>query len=276
MLQDIAPHHYAVEFSEQPPREDDLLLCYDKGRLLALTGEELEFPTCGRLRAPASACRYLFAIDAQACFLHLGAPLPEGQGLRYRELSGLRETQPQWRVFAAMTGAHLWRWYDSHRFCGRCGRSLTHSHTERALICPECGLTFYPQIAPALIIAVTDGDRLLLTRYADRPYRRFALIAGYNEIGESVEATLIREVREEVGLTVTNFRYYKSQPWPFSDTLLMGFYCDVEGDRQARPDGQELAEAKWFHRSELPEDDRFSVSLTQEMIQTFRQGKEPR
>ncbi|MBQ3404647.1 MAG: NUDIX domain-containing protein, partial [Oscillospiraceae bacterium] len=109
-----------------------------------------------------------------------------------------------------------------------------------------------------------------------RPYKRFALIAGYNEIGESLEDTLRREVREEVGLSVANFRYYKSQPWPFTDTLLMGFYCDVEGEREAHPDGQELAEARWFKRAGLPADDRQSVSLTQEMIEVFRRGEEPR
>lgn len=276
MLQDIAPHAYAVEYKEKSPQDGDRLLCYQGGRMLTLDGEELDFPGFDLFPEAAAGPRYLFSIDDTAYFLYQGEALGEQEGLVWRELSDLRAAQPMWRVFAAMTGAHLWRWYDSHRVCGRCGRPLTHSHTERALVCEDCGITLYPQIAPALIIAVTDGDKLLLTRYADRPYKRFALIAGYNEIGESLEATLRREVREEVGLQVTNFRYYKSQPWPFTDTLLMGFYCDVVGAREAHPDGKELAEARWFTRAELPADDRQSVSLTQEMIEVFRQGKEPR
>ena len=276
MLQDIAPHVYAVEFSEQEPQKEDKLLCYQENRMLALDGEELNFPSCGQLGQTAESCRYLFSIDGQAYFLHLGEALVEQEGCHYRSMADFREARPMWHTFAAMTGAHLWRWYDSHRFCGRCGRPLTHSHSERALVCENCGLTLYPQIAPALIIAVTDGDRILLTRYADRPYRRYALIAGYNEIGESLEDTLRREVREEVGLEVSNFRYYKSQPWPFTDTLLMGFYCDVEGAREAHPDGKELAEARWFARAELPIDGRLPISLTQEMIETFRLGKEPK
>ena len=276
MLQDIAPHVYAVEFKEQTPKSRDRLLCYDGDRLLCRDGEELEFPDCGDFPAASEAARYLFSIDDTAYFLHQDSPLPEQADCRYKKLSDFRAAEPMWRAFAAMTGAHLYRWYDSHRVCGRCGRPLAHSHTERALVCEDCGLTLYPQIAPALIIAVTDGNKLLLTRYADRPYKRFALIAGYNEIGESLEDTLRREVREEVGLSVRNFRYYKSQPWPFTDTLLMGFYCDVDGTREAHPDGQELAEARWFSRDELPADERSSVSLTQEMIETFRQGKEPR
>ena len=276
MLQDIAPHAYAVEFKEQAPGPQDKLLCYDGDRMLAVDKEELDFPSVTEFPEATASSRYLFSIDGTAYFLYQGEPLTEQDGLVWRGLSDLRAARPLWRVFAAMTGAHLWRWYDSHRFCGRCGRPLAHSHTERALVCRDCGITLYPQIAPALIIAVTDGDKLLLTRYADRPYKRFALIAGYNEIGESLEDTLRREVREEVGLKVANFRYYKSQPWPFTDTLLMGFYCDVEGEREARPDGQELAEARWFSRSELPADERQSVSLTQEMIEVFRQGREPR
>ncbi|MBO7668870.1 MAG: NAD(+) diphosphatase [Firmicutes bacterium] len=276
MLQDIAPHLYAVEFKEKRPRAEDRLLCYDGGRLLAKDGEELDFPGFSLFPEAAEGSRYLFSIDETAYFLHRGEALPEGRGCVYRKLADFRDVRPMWRTFAAMTGAHLYRWYESHRFCGRCGRPFGHSHTERALVCPDCGLTLYPQIAPALIIAVTDGDKLLLTRYADRPYNRFALSAGYNEIGESLEDTLRREVKEEVGLRVKNFRYYKSQPWPFTDTLLMGFYCDVEGEREARPDGSELAEARWFSRGELPFDDRQSVSLTQEMIEVFRQGREPR
>ena len=110
--------------------------------------------------------------------------------------------------------------------------------------CPKCGQMEYPKICPAVIIAVTDKNRLLLSKYAGRTYKRYALLAGFTEIGETLEETVKREVMEEVGLKVTNIRYYKSQPWSFSDTLLAGFFCDLEEPGQIRLDENELALAE--------------------------------
>lgn len=278
MLQDIFPHEYNVSYTAHSCRDEDLLLCYDQRGLLALAGAEgsgLAFPCCGQLQVGPEQAQYLFSVDGERYFLYTGPALEESAGLGYRALDRLREAAPMWRVFVGMTGAHLWRWYKQRRFCGCCGRPLRHSPSERAMMCDHCHITCYPQISPALIIGVTQGDSLLLTRYADRPYRRFALIAGFVEVGETLEDALRREVWEEVGLQVKNFRYYKSQPWPFSDSLLMGFFCDVEGNAEAHPDGTELAEATWVRRQDLAPDERSPISLTQEMISLFRQGGEP-
>lgn len=138
--------------------------------------------------------------------------------------------------------------------------------------CLSCGQTEYPKICPAVIVAVTKGDQLLLTKYAGRSFRRYALIAGFTEIGETVEETVQREVMEEVGLKVKNIRYYKSQPWSFSGTLLMGFFADLDGDDHIHLDENELSVAEWHSREEVPEDD--GISLTREMMQVFRDGRE--
>jgi NAD+ diphosphatase len=142
--------------------------------------------------------------------------------------------------------------------------------------CPECGKIYYPQICPSVIVGVTDGDKLLMTKYAARhsTYRRYALIAGYGEVGESLEATVIREVEEEVGLRVKNMRYFASQPWSFSDTLLVGFFCDVEGSREVTLDEDELSVAEWLTREEIPEESaNSSFSLTGAMIKAFKDGE---
>ena len=110
----------------------------------------------------------------------------------------------------------------------------------------------FPKICPAVIVGVTDGNRILMSKYAGRSYKKYALLAGFTEIGETVEETVAREVMEEVGLKVKNIRYYKSQPWAFSDTLLMGFYCDLDGDAEVTLDEEELALAEWFERDEIP------------------------
>ena len=143
------------------------------------------------------------------------------------------------------------------------------------LRCPNCGNTIFPRISPAVIVAVTDGDRLLLSKYAGRAYTRYALLAGYTEIGETIEQTVQREVMEEVGLRVKNLRYYKSQPWGVDGNVLMGFFCDVDGNTEIHIDENELSMADWYSRDALPAHDD-GISLTREMIRIFEEGKEPK
>lgn len=133
----------------------------------------------------------------------------------------------------------------------------------------------FPVICPAVIIGVTYGDRLLLSKYAGRSYTRYALLAGFTEIGETLEQTVAREVMEEVGLKVKNIRYYKSQPWGIDGGLLMGFYCDLDGSDKVHIDETELSLAEWHERGKLPAHDD-GISLTREMMRIFDEGKEPR
>ena len=129
----------------------------------------------------------------------------------------------------------------------------------------------YPQICPAVIIGLTHGDKILLSKYRGRNYKNYALLAGFAEIGETIEETVKREVMEEVGLPVKNIRYYKSQPWPHSGSLLLGFFADLDGDDETiRLEEEELSMAAWVPRSELSmEADNFS--LTNEMILYFKE-----
>jgi NAD+ diphosphatase len=135
----------------------------------------------------------------------------------------------------------------------------------------------YPRISPAVIVAVTKGDSILLTKYAGRAYAKYALIAGYTEIGETAEETVAREVMEEAGLKVKNIRYYKSQPWGFSETLLLGFFCEADGDDEICIDREELSVAQWVKRDEISkvQETYDDISLTNEMICCFRDGMVP-
>ena len=137
---------------------------------------------------------------------------------------------------------------------------------------PKCGNLIYPKIAPAVIVAVTRGDQILMTRYQGRDYKGYALIAGFTEIGETAEDTVRREVMEEVGLQVKDLRYYGSQPWGADANLLLGFFARLDGPSAIHLDRQELSQAGWYHRDEidLPPD---GVSLTNHMIQAFRRGE---
>ena len=197
------------------------------------------------------------------------------EGFAFRDSRALRrmDIAPRENLFAEFTGHQIYRWYRDNRFCGTCGSVTRHSFKERAVKCTNCGRTIYPRILPAVIVAVTNGDKLLMTKYADRPLAVYALVAGFTEIGETLEQTVQREVMEEVGIKVKNIRYYKSQPWGVVDDILMGFYCDVDGDDTIRLDSNELKEGKWFTREEVqlqPTD----FSLTNEMMKEFKEGRQ--
>jgi len=273
MIQDIAPHRLDRRYDTRPAADGDIALCYQKGTvLLEVVGEDYALPRFGK-QLPISDARHLFELDGEDCFMVTDPPAEAPEGCRYVPYMELRAVRPQEVAFAAITGAQLHRWYGSRKFCGRCGQKMQPSDIERAMVCPDCGLIEYPKICPAVIVAVINGDKLMVTRYADRPFRGWALIAGFVEIGETLEDTVRREVMEEVGVKVKNLRYYKNQPWSFTDTLLCGFYCDLDGDDTVTLDTAELKEAHWLSREELPPRQN-EASLTAEMMERFRLGEE--
>lgn len=155
-------------------------------------------------------------------------------------------------AFAAGCRAkELLHWRRQHKFCGHCGEKLGESKNDVALVCPKCGERFYPQLAPAVIVAVTRGDEILLAHNRNFLPEIHGLIAGFVEAGENIEEAIAREIMEETGVTVGNIRYFSSQCWPFPNSLMLGFYADyVSGE--AHPDGTELETLGWFHTDHLP------------------------
>jgi NAD+ diphosphatase len=139
----------------------------------------------------------------------------------------------------------------THRHCGRCGRPTRPVPGEHSLRCDADNLTVYPRIAPAIIVLVRRGEQALLARSARFTAGIYSTLAGFVEPGESLEQTLAREVREEVGIEVDNIRYFASQPWPFPHSLMVGFTADYAGG-ELRVDGEEIVDARWFSPSDLP------------------------
>lgn len=142
-------------------------------------------------------------------------------------------------------------WYRNHHFCGRCATPTRMKTSEFAMECPTCGLLAYPRISPAVMVLVLRGDDLLLARSPHFKPGIFSALAGFVEAGESLEACAIREVREEVGIEITNLRYFHSQPWPFPDSLMLAFFADYAGGTIS-PDPVEIEAADWFKRDALP------------------------
>ena len=277
MIQDIAPHIFSNAYAPKRPEATSYALYFDGHMVLASKASAtLRFPRFAELNGIEESVYekaiYLFAIDND-CF-YLVHQVPEEQPeFELKDIGLFRTSGPRHLAFAGITGYSLYKWYDNHQFCSHCGAKLVHHEKERMLHCQTCNNTEYPKIMPAVIIAVTNGNKILLSKYANREYTRYALLAGFTEIGESVEETVKREVMEEVGLHVKNLRYYKSQPWAFSDTLLMGFFAEVEGDDSITLDREELALAEWFERENIPATES-NISLTSEMIEYFRNHQE--
>ena len=263
MIQEIGPQKLFNEYTPPaaPPENSVVFSIRRRGRapefLAGLDNGRLRFPLLSEIPArilEAHPLQYLFRIDDTPFYMFAeqtegGVLQPEEGGLQpeagvlkpeiigsapvgsgfhytYQTVRALRRggTGTKAQMFAAFTAYHLSGWYYDNQFCGTCGNRVRHSASERAMVCPSCGRKIYPRLQPAVIVAVTDGDRIILTRYADRPVTHYALIAGFTEIGETLEETVAREVMEEVGLKVHNIRYFKSQPWGIADDILSGYW----------------------------------------------------
>ncbi len=152
---------------------------------------------------------------------------------------------------AAGRAQQIVEWERTNRFCGRCGIPNELAAGERAMRCPQCRLLRFPQLSPAIITLVHRGDEVLLARSHRFPEGLYSALAGFVEPGETVEGALIREVEEEVGIRVTNLEYRGSQPWPFPNSLMLGFFAEYESGDIVLEEA-EIAAAEWFPVDALP------------------------
>ena len=152
---------------------------------------------------------------------------------------------------AELLGYHLLIWLENSRFCGRCGQANEFHHHEKARVCPTCRTITFPRISPAVITAVRKENRILLAHNKRFSAPVYSLIAGFVEAGETLEEAVAREINEEVGIEVENIRYFASQPWPFPDSLMIGFTADWKSG-EIVPDNIEISDAGWFDPGNLP------------------------
>ncbi|MBR0405862.1 MAG: NAD(+) diphosphatase [Eggerthellaceae bacterium] len=281
MFNVITPGAYDPQMSFARPQPDDAALAYwlraygaECDAVAAACSDDgvLLFPTCADFTH--ADLTYLFSVEGRRFWLVRGAdgkePVFPGdfRPVPVRSFLGPHATPAG---LAAITGLHLASWYETRVFCGRCSARMEHSKSERALVCPACGTVEYPKISPAIIVAVTDGDKLLMTRYAAGGYRRRALVAGFVEIGETAEEAVAREVLEECGLRVKDVRYRASQPWGLSGSLMLGFSAKLDGSPQIELRDGELSWAGWVGRDEIGGPENYELGGT--LIEAFREGK---
>lgn len=282
MIHEIAPHKLNTDFRLAKAKCNDIVTFFcDRQVLLVNQKGVLRLPIVSDFTNQVAWLQdnveYLFAIDDQGIFLYVGDTKElecnvSNSKFQWSEIDVFRSFPLQYEAFAGITASQLYRWKRDNTYCGRCQTKLISSKTERALCCPSCNTSIYPKISPAVIVAITDGNRLLMTKYAHSNYKRYALVAGYVEIGESFEEAVQREVMEEVGLRVKNIQYYKSSPWSFSDSIMIGFFAELDGDDTITLQESELSEATWFDYDHIPENPS-KLSISQELVDCVRKRK---
>jgi NAD+ diphosphatase len=195
---------------------------------------------------------YLGELAGSHCYaieVEEGISPPEGmafQGLR--QVAALTDEDT---FSLAGRALQILEWEKTHQYCGQCGTPTDNSATERARVCPNCGLLQFPRLAPAIIVLVRRGDELVLARSRHFPSNLYSVIAGFVEPGETLEQAVEREVWEEVGLSVKDIRYFSSQPWPFPHSLMIGFTANYAGGDIVLNDN-ELEDAGWYSVDNLP------------------------
>ncbi len=239
-----------------PPRDRDdtaLWMLVQRDRVLLREGDAgLAGPERAARLAGAGTAHYLGTLDGRqlwAAGVDDGAEADEGW--RFSDLFSFHALAGDERWLAAGRAVQIVEWERTHRFCGRCGAPTEQARGERAMRCRRCGLLAFPRLSPAVIVLIHRGDEALLARSHRFPEGMYSALAGFVEPGETVEGALMREVEEEVGVRVRNLEYRGSQPWPFPNSLMLGFFAEYAGGKIV-PEAAEIADAAWFPADALP------------------------
>lgn len=266
MLYELGHHRVELPGQGPAPAPDDRLLLWQDGELVSPDDNWVQ----RRADWPTEVLQdeeFVGLLDGHAYFtaqLNNGSDQPR---LGLRDI-GLR-SETAFMLAARARGLLDWR--RQHRFCGQCGQPTQAMSGESAMVCEPCGLRFYPRVSPCVIVLITRGPEVLLaqgTRH--RSANWYSTLAGFVETGESLEQAVHREIREEVGVEVSNLRYQGSQTWPFPHQLMLGFWADYAGG-EIRPEPGEIADARWFHVNELPQFPP-GFSIAGYMIEAYRQS----
>lgn len=229
----------------------------DRANLLTADPDSATFslPQAATLEAlglSSQRTQFLGYLNGQPC---IAAELPVGtappKGLAFQHLRSLHTLLNEDLFAIAARAVQLITWDRTHQYCGHCATPMQQAEGERAKRCPKCNLRQYPRLSPAVIMLIHKGEDILLARAPRFRAGMYSVLAGFVEPGESLEETVAREVREEVGIEIKNIRYFGSQPWPFPNSLMVGFVAEYD-EGAIVPDLTEIEAADWFHKSNLP------------------------
>jgi NAD+ diphosphatase len=225
------------------------------------------FDTVSEIGLDAIRTQYLGTFDGKDCFAtEIPPSIATPAGMAFFELRSLWGVVDEDLYLLAGRALQIVSWDQANQYCGACGRPTEPVPGERAKRCPHCRLLFYPRLSPAVITAVTNGSKILLGHRAGMR-NMYSIFAGFVELGETLEECLHREIFEEVGISVKNARYFGSQPWPYPNSLMIGFTAEYAGG-DIKPDGVEISHADWYDAAHMPEIPP-KLSIARELIDWF-------
>ena len=251
----------------EPPEDAEWVIVRENGVYLQSGEPPVLLHTHDKKEAIKGVLRsqYLGHREGAACYAVEVTEDTEVPGaVFYPDIRALHAILPDCELAVAALAVRIIAFDRTTRFCGQCGSGTRQSGQERAKVCDTCGLVTYPRISPAIIVLIRKGDQALLARSPRFPPGFHSVIAGFVAPGETLEEAVLREVREEVGIEVTNIRYLGSEPWPFPDSLMIGFVADYAGG-EIVIDNNEIVSAGWFDRDDLPEIPR-KLSIARALI----------
>jgi len=228
---------------------------YENELMVNFNKEEVEIPFCEDLGLAQNEISFIYPAGILKEFTYNAVSLkskPEAGEKKFLPLRSLLGRVDDDIFHAAGRSFQILNWNNNHSFCGRCGTTVLMKQDELAKYCPSCRLVVYPRISPAVIVAVTRGDEILLAHSGRFKSKMYSVLAGFVEPGETFEQCVAREIFEEVNIRVHNIRYFSSQPWPFPDSIMVGFTADYLSG-EIKPDGKEIIDAGWYKKDSMPE-----------------------
>lgn len=265
MIDDFLYSDYVIDFDDRSlPDEDSYCLIFNSNRELFLT-DDMKIPilnTDSLSIFDRNFILYIGTYKNRKCFT-----VNVDAGSNFYPLSQVYEIDRH--IYRIATRAVLINdWYQLNQYCGKCGSKTEIKKNSMSLKCPECGISFHGKIQPAVIIAIHKDDKLLMAKHSYDTKVNYALIAGFVEMGESLEEAVYREVKEEVGIEIKNLEYMGSQPWPFPNSLMCAYKVEYESG-EITVDKKEIVEAKWFTSDEI-EDTDSDISIYSKLINDFK------
>lgn len=236
-------------------KDSNYFIFEDNKLLVVKKDDHVKIPTDDELKNiddNVKQGRYIGDLNGHGCYC-INKPLDfePSDNMFFQELRDLGSIFNEKLFHLSCRGLHFLRWYANNLYCNRCGTLAEDKEDENARICPKCGYVNYPRLSPAIIVAIVNEDKLLLAHNSRFIEGSYSVIAGFVEPGETFEECVEREVREEVGIEVKNIKYFGSQPWPFPDSLMIGFTAEYAGG-EIKEDGIEIIHADWYGADELP------------------------
>ena len=236
-------------------KDDDLWFIYHKNKLMIIKNDTgIQIPTykdIKKLYPTLNNKFYLGDFKTQSCFCTELENLDKSFNSSFMPLKEASLLMSMELFMVCGRASQLLLWNKNSQYCGKCGNKVILRTTDFSKYCSKCDLSIYPRISPAIIVAITKGDEILLAHNSHFPQGLYSIIAGFVDPCESLEDCIKREVFEEVGIKIKNIKYFGSQPWPYPDSLMIGFFAEYD-EGEINVDNKEIIDARWFSKDNLP------------------------